>query len=109
MSLMTTCGTVTRAGEDQRRNFHDSNAVKHQKTLRYPGVILNHFTYRDAVDTHNSYRMFLVALEKTWKTHRWPNRVFQFLLAVTEVNVKLVLERIFGGQSLLSGKTLFLH
>ena len=28
-------------------------------------------------------------LEQTWTTHRWPVRVFSFLLAVTEVNCYL--------------------
>ena len=37
-----------------------------------------------------------MALEETWKTNRWALRVFQFLLAVSEVNAKLVNESCFG-------------
>ena len=40
--------------------------------------------------------MFPIALEETWKTHYWPCHVFQFLLAVTEVNIQWAITRIFG-------------
>ena len=45
-----------------------------------------HYAFRDGVDGHNSRRMHPVAIEEVIKTTRWPFRVFQFLLAVTEVN-----------------------
>ena len=35
--------------------------------------------------------MLPIAMEETWKITRWPFRVFYFLLAVTEVNCRLVL------------------
>ncbi len=41
-----------------------------------------------------------IALEETWKTTRWPCRVFQFLLAVSEVNVRRAMNRIFGMEDL---------
>ena len=72
-----------------------TNIVSVQKTIEYPELIYNHFQYRDAVDAHNSSRMYPIALEETWKTTRWPCRVFCFLLAVTEVNCRLVLTNIY--------------
>ena len=40
------------------------------------------------IDNHNGMRMHPIALEETWLTSHWPNRVFSFLLAVTVVNVQ---------------------
>ncbi len=37
-----------------------------------------------------------IALEETWKTTRWPSRVFQFLLAITEVNCQLAESNLYG-------------
>ena len=50
-----------------------------------------HFKYRHLVDDHNNLRHSTPTLEDTWKTNRWENRVFAFLLAITEVNVYLYL------------------
>ena len=38
---------------------------------------------------HNGIRHQVPSLEQTWRTHRGANRVFSFLLAVTEVNCYL--------------------
>ena len=48
-----------------------------------PTIIL----YRHCIDDHNNLRHQTPSFEETWKTHRWPCRVFAFLLAVTEVNI----------------------
>jgi len=40
--------------------------------------------------------MFPIALEESIKTIRWPTRVFQFTLAVTEVNVRRALQRVYA-------------
>ena len=63
----------------------DGNSV----TFQYPEVVHNHYKYRDSVDSHNSRRMHPVAIEEQCKTSRWAYRVFQFLVAVTEVNCNL--------------------
>ena len=39
------------------------------------------------VDDHNHLRQQLPALQTTWKTYWWPNRVFAFLLVITEINI----------------------
>ena len=45
--------------------------------------------YRHSVDDHNNKRHSPISLEVIWATKFWPNRVFAFLLGVTEVNVNL--------------------
>lgn len=56
------------------------------KVFKYMEPFDNHYRYRHAVDDHNNLRHSDISLEETWVTHRWENRVFAFLLAVTEVN-----------------------
>ena len=67
-------------------------------TFKYPEVCANHYAYRDSVDNHNSRRMYPIAIEEQWRTQRWPNRVFQFLLGVTEVNCNLLSASYFGSE-----------
>ena len=56
---------------------------------KFPEVIGNHFLFRHSVDDHNNKRHSPISIEEIWATKWWPNRVFAFLLAVTEVNVSL--------------------
>ena len=70
------------------------------KTFKYTEVIGNHYNYCVSVDEHNPYRHDCrtkngLSLEETWKTTRWANRVFAFILAVSEVNAYLTM-RYFG-------------
>ena len=55
-------------------------------TFKYPEVIRNHFMFRHAVDDHNGKQHSPISLEVVWATKRWANRVFAFLLSITEVN-----------------------
>ena len=95
MMLMASYGTMELIGEDKKRTYIQNN-VSIEKTIKYPELVYNHFQYRDAVDAHNSSRMYPIALEETWKTTRWPCRVFCFLLAVTEVNCRLAFTKIYN-------------
>ena len=57
---------------------------------------MNHYNYRDTMDEHNAFRHGCVtkhglSLEETWKTTRWENRIFAFILAVSEVNAYLAM------------------
>ena len=97
MTLMSSYGTLERVGDEKARNYIEGNATV-EKKIKYPELIYNHFSYRDAVDSHNSSRMFPIAMEETWKTTRWPLRVFCFLMAVSEVNCRLVLTNIYKQQ-----------
>ena len=58
-------------------------------SFRYPEVVHNHFLYHHAVDDHNGMRHSPISLEVVWATKRWPNRVFAFLMSITEVNCYL--------------------
>jgi len=95
MIVMTTYGSLRRMGKENKRVYL-VNGDRRAKTFQYPEVIANHFTYRDSVDANNRDRMFPIALEETWKTTRWATRVFQFILALTEVNVRRAQVRIYG-------------
>ena len=55
-------------------------------TFQYPETIHNHFKYRNSVDDHNGKCHSPISLEVVWATKQWPNRVFAFLLSITEVN-----------------------
>ena len=55
-------------------------------TFKYPEVIHNHFMFRHAVDDHNGNGHSPISLKVVWATKRWANRVFAFLLSITEVN-----------------------
>ena len=86
MSLMSTYGTNDRDnGKETRRDWKEGPTMK-SATFKYPEVIHNHFMFRHAVDDHNGKRHSPISLEVVWATKRWANRVFAFLLSITEVN-----------------------
>ena len=64
----------------------DKSSPVQMKQFKYCEPFANHYLYRHSVDDHNNLRQSMPAIEKTWVTHRWPTRVFQFLLAISEVN-----------------------
>ena len=41
------------------------------------------------MDSHNARREAPFALEETWSTKHWENRIFAYLLALSEVNANL--------------------
>ena len=92
MSLMSTYGTNQRTGRETQRELDDGS----RKKFSYPEVIGNHFLYRHSVDDHNNKRHSPISIEEIWATKWWPNRVFAFLLAVTEVNVSLGMVEFCG-------------
>ena len=85
MSLMSTYGTNERCGREVCHNWKE-NGVKKSTTFQYPKVVDNHFKYRHYVDDHNGKRHSPISMEVVWATKRWPNRVFAFLLSISEVN-----------------------
>ena len=44
------------------------------------------------MDDHNNCRHSPISIEETWGTKWWPDRVFAFLFAVTEVNARKAVE-----------------
>ena len=98
MSLMSTYGTNLRSGKETCREWVDSDGTKKTTKFNYSEVVGNHFLYRHSVDDHNNKRHSPISLEVVWGTKYWPNRVFSFLLAVTEVNVNQAAQ-YFGGMN----------
>lgn len=92
LMFMTTYGLPSGVGREQKRKTDDGRTV----IFQYPEVTANHYNFRDGVDNHNARRMYPVAIEEQMRTMRWENRVFQFLLAVTEVNTNLALHYFQG-------------
>ena len=58
-------------------------------SFNYTEPFFLHFKYRHAVDDHNTLPHAVPSIEETWVTTRWALRCFQFLFAVTEVNMYL--------------------
>ena len=96
MSLMSMYGTNLKSGKETCREWVDTDGTQKTTKFNYPEVVGNHFLYRHSVDDHNNKRHSPISLEVVWGTKYWPNHVFSFLLAVTEVNVNLAAQ-YFGG------------
>ena len=97
--FMTTYGVEGRQGIEQVRTIQDGGVARKIR-FRYPEVCANHYNFRDSVDNHNGRRMYPIAIEEQWRTQRWPNKVFQFLLGITEVNCNLINSVYFGSEQL---------
>ena len=95
LMFMTTYGSENRKGKEQKRKYVNHQGVESTVRFKYPEVCHNHYAHRDSVDNHNGRRMYPIALEEQWKTHRWPNRCFQFIVGVTEVNANLLSHAVF--------------
>ena len=85
--IMATYRTLQQMGPEKTWTFKLNNE-KTTTTFKYPEVVSNHNRYCDMIDNHSRMHMHPIALEETWLTSHWPNRVFSFLLAVTVVNVQ---------------------
>jgi hypothetical protein len=85
MKIMATGGNIF------TENCRRVNRVVNNATtsFSYPWAVETHFLYRHAVDDHNNLRHALPSIEDTWRTDRWPCRVFSFIIAVSEVNAYL--------------------
>jgi hypothetical protein len=96
MTIMSSFGTAERVGASKKRTYSQANGQEATAQFQYPELIARHYDYHGKVDDHNSARMFPIALEETWRTHRWENRVFSFILGITEINCQYVLKNIYG-------------
>lgn len=102
MMLMSTYGALIEH-QDQKRSYRGSIASGDATSFKYKEVVANHYKYRGAVDEHNSKRHDGgtgdgIGLEASWGTTRWENRVFSFILGVSEVNAYLG-RSYFGGEN----------
>ena len=90
--LMSTYGTQDWMGNEKYHKLTDGSI----RRFKYPEVLHSHFRYRYLINDRNSKRHQPISMEVVWATQEWSHKPFAFLLAVTEVNVKLVSEH-FGG------------
>ena len=86
MSLMSTYGTNQRVDRKETLRDWKENGINKTTMFKYPEVIDNHFRYHQSIDDHSAKRHSPISLEVVWATKRWPNRMFAFLLSITEVN-----------------------
>jgi hypothetical protein len=106
--LMSTYDTMERKDHETRRFLIQQNrSVK----FNYSEVFSNHFKYRGSVNSHNAKRHAPIGVETTWATKTWTNRVFAFILAVTEVNVFVASNYFYNGNhpSMLDFRKIFAY
>ena len=72
----------------KNRSWKEDGVTKTTK-FKYPEVVHNHYKYWHMVDDHNVRRQSPISIEESWATCRWPNRVFAFILGVSEANAML--------------------
>lgn len=84
MKMVSTYGIIDRVGPQQNIEI-DGRRV----TFQRPEVIANHYAYNHFVDEHDTLRRTSPQLDVMWEMASWPNRVFAFMLAVTEINMML--------------------
>ena len=97
MSLMSSYGTNDWSNGKETRCDWKEGGTNMTKLFKYPEVVHNHFQYHHAVDNHNAKQYSPISIEVVWATKWWPNRVFCFMLLITEVNCFLA-ESYFTGQ-----------
>lgn len=109
MRMMATGGALLpdETHKDAVRSWKVGGTDQHV-TFKYTKPVAWHFKYRHAVDDHNNLRHALPSLEDAWKTTRWENRVFSFVLAVCEVNSYLFLRYFLFDDGTKDGAPLFL-
>lgn len=88
MKMMSIYGDRETADKQEttRRYFINNDRKMERREFNYTTVFANHFRYRHAIDDTNNQRHNTPSFEETWKTIWWANRVFSFLIALTEVN-----------------------
>ena len=64
--------------------------------FKYLEIGWNHYTYRHAVDDHKNLRKSPISIGNTWATSYCPNCVFSFLIWMTEVDILLATNNIYG-------------
>jgi hypothetical protein len=91
MMMMATYGTLqpVEKGGTKRDYVNPITRLKTTKYFKYTVPFFNHFKYRHQVDDHNGKRHAPISVEKQIGSRRWDLRQFFFILALTDVNVKL--------------------
>ena len=97
MKMMSTYGAAVEdtSYRENKRTYENDDGVPTTTYFHYTDVFSNHFKYRHAVDDNNNLRHKLPSIEETWVTCHWENRVFAFILALSEVNAFLAFRYFF--------------
>ena len=85
LMMMSTYGSLI-IKDGQRDSVQMDPSRSKTTRFKYTEVVGNHFTYRGAVDDHNSKRHDCgtkngLSIERSWSTNQWENNVFAFILA----------------------------
>lgn len=88
VKLMATWGSLTISPRQESTRRYQTNADGTRTSLhfKYTQPFALYYQHRHVVDDHNNLRHSLPSIEHTWTTVRWANRVFAFLLSISEVN-----------------------
>jgi hypothetical protein len=92
MLMMATYGNLEEVAEGTAKRTHQQGGRETTTNFRYTTPFYNHFKYRHQVDDHNAKRHAPISVEDCLGARRWDVRQFSFLLALTEVNVKLAMD-----------------
>jgi hypothetical protein len=86
--LMSTYGGLTVDTKEfpTSRTYLNDKGESVTKSFFYKQPFSNHIKFRHSCDDHNNNRHQVPSIEGTWITSRWANRVFSFILAISEVN-----------------------
>ena len=99
MSLMSSYSTNNQSNGKEMQCDWKEGDTDMTKLFKYPEVVHNHFQYCHAVHNHNAKQHSPISIEVVWATKWWPNRVFCFLLSITEINCYLAESYLTGQKS----------
>jgi hypothetical protein len=98
MKIMGTASGLFATDDKVHRHVYREGGEQRTTEFLYMEPFSLHFQYRHDVDDHNNLCHAVPSIEETWVTTRWALRVFEFVLAVTEVNIFLALRFfVWGG------------
>lgn len=87
--IIATCGTTVKDPEDYCRPRcrieiieGEAEQVKYEKLIQRPKLVGQLFKHFGKVDFHDRYRQGELHMEKSWKTKKWPVRVFTSILGI---------------------------
>jgi hypothetical protein len=91
IKLMSTYSSlnVNDKAKHNRRHITNEQGKVETTTFQHAESFEHYYEARHKVDDHNHARHLLPSLEATWVTTTWENRVFAFILAISEINAWL--------------------
>jgi hypothetical protein len=89
----TASGLIYNCDRQRSRSLEGNVTARFKYTEPYQ----LHYDYRHLVDDHNNLRHAVPSIEMTLTTQRWAMRQFQFMLAISEVNLFLTYKHFLWG------------